>query len=156
MTRARKPNEKFDARARRVYLQHYEKTAMKGLSAEAAGVHVQTVIVRRNADEKFAQQEAEAYERYCDRLEEEARRRGHDGYDEPVFQQGTKVGVKRKYSDSLLLAKLKRHRKEEYSDKSTTDLNVQGGVLVTPGKAVDEADWERRNRRPGDNDEGKD
>ncbi|MEL6300271.1 MAG: hypothetical protein AAFV47_09185 [Pseudomonadota bacterium] len=46
-----------------------------------------------------------------DELREESRRRAVDGWDEPVFYEGKQVGAKRKYSDALLIAELKRHDK---------------------------------------------
>ena len=45
-------------------------------------------------------------------LEEEALRRGLDGWDEPVYQGGTLVGHVRKYSDNLLLNTLRARRPE--------------------------------------------
>ncbi len=148
MTRARKPNEKFDAAAQRRYLKRYAETGMKGLSAEVAGVTSECVRIHRNASKAFKLKEAQAYEKFCDSLEEEARRRAQDGVLEPVFQGGLHVGDKRRFSDTLMDRLLKRHRPKEYSERSAIDMNVQGGVLVTPGKAVNDADWEKRHRRP--------
>lgn len=45
----------------------------------------------------------------ADRLEMEARRRAEEGWQEPVYQGGKLVGLKRKYSDRLLLALLEAH-----------------------------------------------
>lgn len=50
-----------------------------------------------------------AEEEAADRLEMEARRRGSEGWLEPVYQGGAMVGTKRKYSDRLLMALLEAH-----------------------------------------------
>ncbi len=52
-----------------------------------------------------------------DLLEEEADRRGRDGFDVPVFCQGRTCGTTRRYSDGLLLARLKAIRPEAYREK---------------------------------------
>lgn len=51
---------------------------------------------------------AEAYRVGTESLVSEARRRGVEGVDEPVFQGGVEVGKKRVYSDTLLLALLRK------------------------------------------------
>jgi hypothetical protein len=53
-----------------------------------------------------------------DLLEEEADRRGRDGYDVPVFFRGKKVGVKRRYSDGLLQARLKAVLPNKYRERA--------------------------------------
>jgi hypothetical protein len=54
-----------------------------------------------------------------DLLEEEADRRGRAGVDVPVFHNGEACGTKRKYSDGLLLARLKAIRPEQYRERLT-------------------------------------
>ncbi|MFM9863992.1 MAG: hypothetical protein ACKVRO_10325, partial [Micropepsaceae bacterium] len=49
----------------------------------------------------------------------EADRRGRDGFDEPVFYRGEQCGVKHRYSDNLLLARLKALQPELYRDMPT-------------------------------------
>jgi hypothetical protein len=51
-----------------------------------------------------------------DLLEEEADRRGRDGYDVPVFHRGEVCGTKRMYANGLLLARLKAIRPEQYRE----------------------------------------
>ena len=58
-----------------------------------------------------------AHEDAMDPLEEEARRGGHDGVLEPVYQGGRKVGTIRKYSDHLLMMFLKGKRREPFSER---------------------------------------
>ena len=80
----------------------------------AAGYARRCVYRWRKEDEEFAKSWADALAVAVDLLEEEADRRGRDGYDEPVFFQGEVCGARRKYSDALLLARLKALKPEQY------------------------------------------
>ena len=77
----------------------------------------------RAQDAAFAARWAVAMQMAGDLLEEEADRRGLDGFDVPVFYQGRTCGTKRKYSDGLLLARLKAIRPEMYRER---------GLAATP------------------------
>ena len=92
----------------------------------------------RQDDPDFAAAYDDALDEACDGLELEARRRAHDGIDEPVVYQGELCGswvmpdgtvvskdtpgallvplTVKKYSDSLLMALLKAHRPEKFRD----------------------------------------
>ena len=72
----------------------------------------------RQADADFAAAWVRAVAIAVDLLEEEADRRGRDGIEEPVYFYGEVVGLKRKYSDGLLLARLKALRPQLYGDRS--------------------------------------
>lgn len=70
-----------------------------------------------------------------DRLDRELFRRGHDGWDEPVFGRVAKdtdgqIGTVRKYSDPLLILLVKAHMPEKYKDKVTAELSGPGGGPV--------------------------
>lgn len=56
----------------------------------------------RKADPDFNTKIAEAKAAGYDLMEEEARRRAVDGWEEPVWFQGEEVGSVRKYSDTLM------------------------------------------------------
>lgn len=84
----------------------------------------------RKQDPTFAERWKNALDIAGDLLEEEADRRGRDGYDEPVFYQGEERGQKRKYSDALLLARLKAIRPEQYREKITMPSMGQQNVTV--------------------------
>ncbi len=84
----------------------------------------------RKQDATFAERWKHALDIAGDLLEEEADRRGRDGYDEPVFYQGEERGQKRKYSDALLLARLKAIRPEQYREKITMPTMGQQNVTV--------------------------
>lgn len=83
----------------------------------AAQVSRQTVYRHRNSDPDFSAAWDEALEAAADLLEEEARRRAHDGWTEPVYQRGEHVGNVRKYSDTLLIFLLKGARPEKYRER---------------------------------------
>lgn len=58
-----------------------------------------------------------SYEQAVDSLEQEAIRRARDGWIEPVFQGGKKVGEIRKRSDVLLIFMLKGSKPEKHRDR---------------------------------------
>ncbi len=62
-------------------------------------------------------------------LEDEARRRAYDGWLEPVFHKGVKVGTVRKFSDTLLIVLLKAHKPEKYRENIKMD--VSGDLNVS-------------------------
>ena len=61
----------------------------------------------RREDAEFGKAWDDAYAEGGDAIDEEARRRAVDGWDEPVFRGGEQVGVIRRYSDRLLERLLK-------------------------------------------------
>jgi hypothetical protein len=86
-------------------------------AAEAAGYERRTVYRWKKDNPDFATRWSAALEMALDLLEEEADRRGREGWDEPVFFHGAQVGSKHKYSDALLLARLKAVRPELYNSE---------------------------------------
>jgi hypothetical protein len=99
-------------------------------ACDAAGYARRCVYRWRKEDSEFAATWAEAMAIAGDLLEEEADRRGRDGYDETVFYQGDERGAKRKYSDALLLARLKAIRPDQYREKITMPAVGQQNVTV--------------------------
>ena len=99
-------------------------------ACEMAGYARRCVYRWRKEDPAFAAQWAEAQQIAGDLLEEEADRRGRDGYDEAVFFRGEKCGDKRKYSDGLLLARLKAIRPDQYRDRIAVPGMGQQSVTV--------------------------
>ncbi len=86
-------------------------------AAVAAGVGRRTVYEWREGDDEFATLWDEAVECGTDLFEDEAKRRGVDGVDEPVYYKGEICGHITKYSDALLDKQLRARRKEKYSDR---------------------------------------
>ncbi|NOT39155.1 MAG: hypothetical protein HOP13_01545 [Alphaproteobacteria bacterium] len=87
-----------------------------GRAAEAAGYAPASVYRWRHADPDFGRTWALAQEMAVDILAEEADRRGRLGVEEPVFYQGRQVGTRRRFSDALLLARLKALSPARYRD----------------------------------------
>lgn len=79
------------------------------------------VYVWRREDPAFAEQWDISCTMAGDLLEGEADRRGRNGYAEPVYHRGKETGTRRRYSDSLLLARLKALKPESYRDKAKVD-----------------------------------
>ena len=79
-------------------------------AAREAGIGVSTAYqLSKHPDytEIFEAAKAEGEQALAYRLLEEARRRAEEGVLEPVFYQGQEVGMVRKYSDNLLMFKIK-------------------------------------------------
>ena len=81
-------------------------------AASSVGYDRSTVYRYRDEHPEFAEGWVDALETAADNLELEARRRGIDGWDEPIFQGGQQVGVVRKYSDQLLITLLRGSREK--------------------------------------------
>ena len=77
----------------------------------------------------FAKAADDAMEQASDKLESEARRRAHDGVDEPVWFQGMQCGTVRKYSDTLLIFLLKGAKPDKYRERTSV-------VVEDPVKAL--------------------
>lgn len=96
-------------------------------AAEAANVSRSTLQAWREQDEEFAQAWVDAYNDGTDLLEDEARRRGTEGWEEPVFQKGEHVGDITRYSDTLLLRSLERRRPEAWRANHRIEHTGNGG-----------------------------
>jgi hypothetical protein len=90
-------------------------------------------------DPEFVEADAVARAEFSESLEEEARRRAVEGYDDPVYQQGRLVGHKRKHSDLLLITLLNGNMPEKYQRQSSR-LEITGPdggpIQVRHGLAV--------------------
>lgn len=86
-------------------------------AAAAADLSRMAVYAWRHEDEDFKAAWEAALEVGNDGLEDEALRRGAEGWDEPVFFQGQECGVIRRYSDALLIRMLQARRPEKFKDR---------------------------------------
>ena len=75
-------------------------------ASREAGYLRKAVYRFRDNDANFAVRWVEALQMSFDLVMEEIERRGRDGLEEPVFYKGRVVGLRRRYSDRLLLARL--------------------------------------------------
>ncbi len=81
-----------------------------------AGMPRRSVYARRRDDKAFAALWDEALSMAADTLEAEADRRGRDGWSEDVYYRGQVVGQRRRYSDRMLIFRLRALRPELYKD----------------------------------------
>jgi hypothetical protein len=80
--------------------------------AADAARYSRTIVYRwRFQDRDFGQRWTQAMRISLDAAREEAMRRIFDGVEEPIIQKGAIVGVRRKYSDRLLIEYLKNGRR---------------------------------------------
>lgn len=105
------------ARRKKLFLEAYAEAGTISAAAREAGVDRSTHYRWLEADLAYGAAFALAHERAVDSLEAELIRRGRDGYDEPVFQGGKKVGEVRKYSDACLIFALKGALPEKYRER---------------------------------------
>jgi|APSaa5957512535_1039671.scaffolds.fasta_scaffold00673_20 hypothetical protein len=107
-----------------------EETADVSASARSAGYPRRSVYEWRDKDPAFKAKWDSAWELGVDAMEEEARRRGMVGDDQPVYQGGKLVGKTRKYSDTLLMFMLKGRRPDRFRDNSSLEVAAPGGGPV--------------------------
>lgn len=87
-----------------------------------------TMYRLRESDPAFAAEWDQAKRIGAEALEDEARRRAHDGWDEPVHFQGQMVDTVRKFSDTLLIFLLKGAMPDKYRERSSVDLAAKVDV----------------------------
>ena len=109
--------EQWTVRAKARFLRAFRDYGIVGAAAAKAKCGRRTVYQWLERDPKFKALYLEAYEDAVDMLETEARRRGVEGTDRPVYQGGKRVGYEREYSDSLLILLLKGKKPDTYRDR---------------------------------------
>ena len=156
---AKGAHKKFDDDAKRRFLAHYRENGRLTDAAIASGVIYKTARRHIVNDPAFAEEVEDAKMAYRDRISAEVFRRGVEGWDEPVYQRGERVGYVRRYSDRMLEIHAKRFE-PEYRDKQQVDMNHSGGVLVVGSISQDSTTWAKQwanlqtdNRPAGDESE---
>jgi hypothetical protein len=87
----------------------------------------------RHADGAFRERWDEAVAIAIERMEAEADRRAIEGTLEPVFYQGSECGHVRRYSDTLLIFRLKALDPAKYRERASFEHTGAGGKgLVLP------------------------
>ena len=76
------------------------------------------------------------------RYEEEADRRAIEGYEKPVYQGGDLVGTETRYSDNLMMFRMKALAPEKYKDRyeATLQASVTVNVVEMYREASSQAD----------------
>lgn len=140
-------------RRRTAFLREFARTGVVAAAVRAAGVGPD-VVKHWRKDPAFRELYDEAREEAADALEQEARRRALDGYDEPVLYRGLPTIARdpatgeerlltvRRYSDQLLAILLKAARPEKFRENHSVEVEARGGVLVVPA-AIDPESWAR-------------
>ena len=113
------------------FIEALAETGNVASSCRATGIPRTTAYRQRDCSPKFKSDWDEAIDIAVDLLEGEARRRAIEGVLEPVFQQGKKVGVIRRYSDKLLELLLKAHKPDKYRESplSGRKANTAGATV---------------------------
>jgi len=94
-----------------------ETTGRVGESARYSGYSRTSVYQYRLDDAEFAEQWQASLDTYTESLEAEADRRAVNGIDEPVFYKGEMIATKKKYSDNLLMFRLKGISPDKYRER---------------------------------------
>ena len=94
-------------------------------AAEESGCGRIMLYKIRREDESFAAEWEDAAMIGAARLEDEARKRAAEGWEEPVWYQGEQCGTVRKFSDTLLICLLKAHHPDKY--RENIKQTVEGG-----------------------------
>lgn len=116
-----------------------KQTGVKYASAQEFGFSGKWVLRRIQemdelGDSRWRDLWEESLELFADKLEAEMARRAIEGVDKPVFYKGEEVGTIREYSDQLAITLAKAVRPERFRDNVKVDADVNGGVLLVPGK----------------------
>ena len=111
--------------------------SVTGAAAEAS-VPRRTVYEWRHSDEAFSADWDDAVDAGTDVLEDEARRRAHDGVEEPIVAMGKvarnddgTILTVRKYSDNLMSLLLKARRPDKFRERITQDVSSTGAFKVS-------------------------
>ncbi len=109
-----------------IFLNTYiDNGGMVSQAAKAAGVSRYGVRWWNNNDKLFHEAYNKAKEELIELMEEEVVRRGMHGWEEPVYYKGERRGAVRKYSDNLLMFRLKE-LKPSYKDSHQTNIGIAG------------------------------
>ena len=111
-----------------------------GQAAMNAGYSRRSVYEYRDIDAVFAQDWDDAVALYIEKLEQEADRRAFIGYEEPVWYQGEQCGTTRKYSDTLLMFRLKALDPGKYRERQQIDHSGTMTVTHSLQSILDEID----------------
>ena len=83
-------------------------------ACERAGIPRRSAYNRRRDDPAFRERWDESLRMAADMLEDEADRRGRDGWSEDVYYRGQVVGRRQRYSDRMLMFRLRALKPEMY------------------------------------------
>ncbi len=113
---------------KRAFLTAYSLLCSKVRAAEAAGISSRVIYTPFwENDAEFQQQMERAHRMALDVLEDEATRRAVEGVEEPAgWYMGEPGGYVRRYSDNLLMFRLKGELPQKYAER----LELRGGLAT--------------------------
>ena len=129
------------------FIRILKETGEPALAAADVGVALRTAQRHRGSDELFRDAWDEALRQHAAIYAMEMKRRGVDGWDEPVFgSQGAGAGVGivgwvKKYSDRLLIEQARKHDPEGYTPRSKVEATT---TVETKGLSLDQLSPESR------------
>lgn len=119
------------------FLAAYRRAGTIKAACDAVGVSRNQHYLWYHNDPEYPEKFKAAHQEACEALENEARRRAEDGWDEPVYQGGKQVGTVRKYSDTLLIFLLKGAMPNKYKERVAQEVSgPDGGPLQTASMAL--------------------
>lgn len=117
-------------RKKRLFLKTLAETGAIFKAAKRCKLSLGRIRRMRQSSPKFNEKVELAMLAYVEKLERAADERGVDGVDEPVFYEGEEVATKKKYSDSLLMFRLRGLAPEKYADRKVVSGQIDHKVTV--------------------------
>jgi hypothetical protein len=123
----------------RLYLEALAEIPRLGRAAKKAGVSGIQAMAWRRKDQVFAQAFEVAYRMGLERAEGELWRRGIEGVEKPVYQQGKLVGTVREFDTTAAMFMLRGAMPEKYREKGgpegsgSVSVGTVNNVHVTVG-----------------------
>lgn len=135
---------KFDDRAKGIFLDEYAKWGRIGESAFHAGVTAQRVRKELEEDDDFGEAMLVAEEAYQDKLVNHHQDLIFNGTVKKVYDRnGNLVSEETIYPIPLIQMELRRHIKG-YRERQEVSVTHKGGVLIAPAETKTIEDWETR------------
>lgn len=116
-----------------IFLEEFARHGNITLACRTAQIDRKTVYRWKENSDRFLIRYNQAFEEAKDNIRAEIYRRGHDGWLEPQFSAGKRMGDVRKYSDTLLIFHAKMLM-PEYREKQSVE--VSGSVDVAGFKEL--------------------
>ena len=133
-------------RKRKVFLKLLAETGGNVAASSAAVGYANTAFLMKvkRDDEDFAEEWDLAVQAGANVLEAEILRRGIEGVLKPILHKGKIVAYETVYSDTLLLAAMKKAHPGYRDARIGGDTNINFGIAILPMTAKNDDDWENR------------
>lgn len=142
----RGPNKKgmtkLDRNKKMQFIGLLARTGRRVQTAKALGLSYGNICLHMRKDPEFAQGIEEALEMHREQIDTEIDRRGREGVIEDIYYQGTIVGQRTVFSDTLLLAYAKAHH-PAYRDRVQVDQIASADLGIQELSDEDRADLRR-------------